>query len=167
MAIFKKKNKNLIKIYKNFLSLKKIKRTSIYYFLRLTRLEASVYSVSAGFACGAMVSFTPFIGFHFLLALIVAYFLRGNLIASMIGTIVGNPFTFPIIWLFIFRIGSIFTPQSRLNINEKFDFSNVLDGGWEILFPMLVGSAIICIPIWFISFFTIRFLINSFRRKKS
>ncbi len=167
MAIFKKKNKNLIKIYKNFFSLKKIKRTSIYYFLRLTRLEASVYSVSAGFACGAMVSFTPFIGFHFLLALIVAYFLRGNLIASMIGTIVGNPFTFPIIWLFIFRIGSIFTPQSRLNINEKFDFSNVLDGGWEILFPMLVGSSIICIPIWFISFFTIRFLINSFRRKKS
>ena len=151
--------------YKNLLS--RVNRIISYYKLRLARLPGSNYAISSGFACGAMVSFTPFIGFHFLLALLVAYFLRGNLIASMIGTILGNPFTFPIIWLFIFRIGSIFTPQSRLNINEKFDFSNVLDGGWEILFPMLVGSSIICIPIWFISFFTIRFLINSFRRKKS
>ena len=35
-------------------------------------------------------------------ALLVAFVIRGNLIASMIGTAVGNPFTFPFIWLTIY-----------------------------------------------------------------
>ena len=70
MSIFKKKKPyDYKKIISNFLSLNYIKRTSIYYYLRLSRLKASIYSISAGFACGSIVSFTPFIGFHFVLAL--------------------------------------------------------------------------------------------------
>ena len=167
MSILKKKHpSNIKKSFTNFFSLNYLKRTSIYYFLRLARLEASIYSISAGFACGSMVSFTPFIGFHFILALIVAFAIRGNILASMIGTVVGNPFTFPFIWLTIYKIGIIFFDTDKFIKNVELNLENILNGGWDILLPMLIGSAIICIPIWFISYFAIRFLLLSFRRKK-
>ncbi len=166
MAILKKgmqKKKYQSFIY--FLSFKFLKRTSIYYFLRLTRLESSIYAISSGFACGAMVSFTPFIGFHFVLAILFAFIIRGNLLASLIGTVVGNPVTFPIIWLTIYRIGILFMEENESNQNIELNIQNVLNGGWDILFPMLIGSSILCFPIWFISFFMIRFLLSSFKRK--
>ena len=39
---------------------------------------------------GVLISFTPFYGFHFLGGLLIAWAIRGNLIASMIGTFVNN-----------------------------------------------------------------------------
>ena len=167
MAILKKKKpKSFRKIINNLFSLNYLKRTGIYYFLRLTRLEASIYSISAGFACGSMVSFTPFIGFHFFLALVLAFLIRGNLIASMIGTVVGNPVTFPFIWITIYRIGIIFLNKNEIDRNIELNFENIINGSWEILLPMLIGSSIICVPIWFISFFMLKFLLSSFRKKK-
>ena len=167
MSILKKRDKkNYKSLFKNFFSFKFLKRTSIYYFLRLTRLEASIYSISAGFACGSMVSFTPFIGFHFVLAVLVAFLIRGNLIASLIGTAVGNPFTFPFIWITIYRIGIIFTNDHQVDKNIEFDIDSMLSGSADVLVPMLIGSAVISLPIWFISFFFIRSLLTGFKRKK-
>ena len=74
--------------YKNLLS--KVNRIISYYKLRLARLPDSNYAISSGFACGAMVSFTPLLGFHFVLAVVFAYLIRGNFIAALIGTVVGN-----------------------------------------------------------------------------
>ena len=57
--------------YRNLVS--KFNRIISYYKLRLARLPGSNYAISSGFACGAMVSFTPLLGFHFVLAVIFAY----------------------------------------------------------------------------------------------
>ena len=54
--------------------------------------------VAAGVAAGAFTSFTPFMGLHFLFAALFAWAIRGNLLASALGTFVGNPLTFPFIW---------------------------------------------------------------------
>ena len=165
MAILKKnKKKSFQNSLVNFFSFKFIKRTSLYYFLRLTRLEASIYSISAGFACGSMVSFTPFIGFHFILAIVISFLVRGNIIASLIGTAIGNPFTFPFIWFSIYRIGALFIGDDQENQNLELNIENIFSE--VILIPMLIGSSILSLPIWFISFFTIRLLLTSFKRKK-
>ena len=77
--------------------------------LRLSRLKACPHKISLGFAAGAFASFFPLVGFHFLLAAAIAYILRGNVIASAIGTVIGNPFTFPMIWYGTYKIGVVFT----------------------------------------------------------
>ncbi|MEL6198398.1 MAG: DUF2062 domain-containing protein, partial [Pseudomonadota bacterium] len=64
---------------------------------RIRRLPDSPHRIALGFACGAFASFTPFFGFHFVVAAAVAYVIRGNLLASAFGTAVGNPITFPFI----------------------------------------------------------------------
>ena len=58
---------------------------------RVLRMPGSPYSLAAGFACGVAVSFTPLIGFHLVLAAVLAYLIRANVIASWAGTIFGNP----------------------------------------------------------------------------
>jgi hypothetical protein len=64
---------------------------------RMRRLPDSPHRIALGFACGAFISFTPFFGFHFLLAALLAWILRGNVLAGIFGTVVGNPLTFPLI----------------------------------------------------------------------
>ena len=64
-----------------------------YWTFKLKRLQGSPYAIACGFACGAAVSFTPLIGFHFILAAVLAWALRGNIIASAIGTIFEEPGT--------------------------------------------------------------------------
>jgi len=67
---------------------------------RVRRLPDTPHRIALGCACGAMVSFTPFFGLHFGLAAALAWVIRGNILAALIGTMVGNPFTFPLIaWI--------------------------------------------------------------------
>ena len=51
------------------------------------------------------MSFLPAIGLHFLLSFALAWMLRGNLIAAALGTAIGNPLTFPIIYSTAYRLG--------------------------------------------------------------
>ena len=160
MNFFKNKSKSL----KNLFSIN-LKRASLFYFLKLIRVKDSKDKLAIGFACGSMVSFSPFIGFHFFLAVIFAYILRGNIVASLIGTFVGNPFTFPFIWIFIYKVGNIFFKNDQ-NFSLELTFQSLFDRGYDILIPMLIGSLIVSIPIWLISYYTVKFLILSFKKRK-
>jgi uncharacterized protein (DUF2062 family) len=95
------------------------RRSSTYVAHRIGRLPGTSYSIAAGFACGAAVSFTPLIGFHFVLAAMLALIVRGNLLASALGTVVGNPWTFPGIWLATYRLGSMVLGQPQEGLTPE------------------------------------------------
>jgi uncharacterized protein len=57
---------------------------------RLRRLPDSPEKIARGMAAGAFVSFTPFYGLHFVVAVVLAWLVRGNVLASIIGTFVNN-----------------------------------------------------------------------------
>lgn len=83
------------------------RRAFIYYLKRLTRLSGTPHAIAAGFACGVMISFTPFVGLHILLGCLLALIVRGNFLAVAVGTLVGNPWTFPFIWLASYELGKL------------------------------------------------------------
>lgn len=64
---------------------------------RVSRLPDTPHRIALGFAAGVFSSFTPFFGFHLLFGAGLAWVLRSNVVASLIGTLVGNPLTFPFI----------------------------------------------------------------------
>lgn len=64
---------------------------------RVHRLPDSPHRIALGFACGAFVSFSPFFTLHFVLAAMLAWLFRANIVAALLGTAVGNPVTFPFI----------------------------------------------------------------------
>lgn len=73
-------------------------RSAQYFAKRVLRLTATPHAIAAGVAAGILASWTPFLGFHILIAFAIAYPLAGNMAAAALGTVFGNPFTFPFIW---------------------------------------------------------------------
>jgi uncharacterized protein (DUF2062 family) len=57
---------------------------------RLRRLPDSPEKIGRGMAAGVFISFTPLYGLHFIGGLLIAKLIRGNLLASMIGTFINN-----------------------------------------------------------------------------
>tara|TARA_B100000161_G_scaffold197982_1_gene144181 strand:- start:989 stop:1453 length:465 start_codon:yes stop_codon:yes gene_type:complete len=145
----------------------KVNRIISYYKLRLARLPASNYAISSGFACGAMVSFTPLLGFHFVLAVVFAYLIRGNFIAALIGTVIGNPITFPFIWGLIYKVGTYVTNIKLEKITHEINFDMIVNQTYEIFFPMLVGGIITAPLVWIISYYVIYSSIASFKKRRN
>lgn len=145
------------------------RRASRYMLHRLSRLPGTPYSLAAGFACGAAVSFTPLVGFHFILGALIAWALRANVLASIIGTAAGNPWTFPFIWLWLYSAGQWIMVQTGLitaaaaaaprpAFHEVFAeiFHGAITGGWghvsdfasPVITPMLLASAPTALIVW-------------------
>ncbi len=72
-------------------------RAASYILHRIRRLPDPPHRIARGVACGVFVCFTPFFGFHFVLATMLALMIRGNIMAAILATFFGNPITFPII----------------------------------------------------------------------
>lgn len=64
---------------------------------RVRRIPDSPHRIALGFACGVFASFSPLFGLHFFYSALLAWALRGNVVAALIGTFAGNPLTFPLI----------------------------------------------------------------------
>jgi len=80
-------------------------RAAQYVRHRLRRLPDSPERIARGIFAGVFASFTPFYGFHFVTAAIVAKAMRGNILASLLATFFGNPITFPLIAWCSLRLG--------------------------------------------------------------
>ncbi|MFL2659896.1 MAG: DUF2062 domain-containing protein [Alphaproteobacteria bacterium] len=124
-----------------------VNRSMKYTGHRLGRMNSSPYKIACGFACGAGISFTPFLGLHFILSGIMAYLLRGSIIASAIGTFIGNPLTFPFIWALVYSTGSLMVgvDTSAHNIGELFNFAleKISEiNSWHLLFLSDYSTAI-------------------------
>lgn len=81
-------------------------RATRYIIHRLRRLPDPAHKISRGIACGVFASFTPLYGFHFVTAGVLAWFMRGNILAALLATFFGNPITFPIIATISVELGT-------------------------------------------------------------
>ncbi len=81
-------------------------RALSYVMHRLRRLPDPPHKIARGVAAGVFVCFTPFFGFHFVLAIALAFVMQGNLLAALLATFFGNPLTFPIIATVSIELGS-------------------------------------------------------------
>lgn len=141
------------------------RRSARYVLHRLHRMPGTTGAIAAGFASGAAVSFTPLNGLHFILALSLAWLLRGSIIAAAVGTAVGNPWTFPPIWLITYWVGTFLLGEGGAPGAYALDFRGVLqslwyglrhldvkhlaDNVWPVWWPMMVGSLPVSIVAWF------------------
>ena len=69
-------------------------RAARYVQHRLHRLPDPPHRIARGIFAGVLTTFTPFYGFHFVTAILIALAMRGNLIAAILSTFFGNPLTY-------------------------------------------------------------------------
>lgn len=155
------------------------RRAAQYLKHRVARIDGTPYAIASGFASGVAVSFTPFVGLHFIVAGIVAWIVRGNVLTSAIGTAVGNPWTFPFIWAVTYNLGiSILggdaTEDLMGNLDQIFGNFTIVDlvndpfaalGPFfeTIFFPMLLGGIIIGSSLWFFIYWPIYKLVSEYK----
>ena len=142
-------------------------RVARYWTFKLKRLQGSPYAIACGFACGASVSFTPLIGFHFILAAVLAWALRGNIIASAIGTAVGNPWTFPFIWAGIIWLGTWILGYERgQELPEELTVGTIFEQPETVLLPMLAGGLPTALVVWILFFVPIRRVVGNYQHHR-
>ena len=185
----KKKKRLLFSIY-NFVKIFfAFSRTKKYISLSIKRIKGTPQALSLGLATGIAISFTPFIGLHALLAIFISWVIGGSMAAALIGTLFGNPWTFPFIWYFTFEIGQ-FINYGFLSDEEEFSFKNIkkeistllvilkniiifanipeLEENVEKLklIPfMIVGSIPLVFITWILSYFSFLIIFKSYRKK--
>lgn len=146
------------------------RRSTAYVMHRLRRLPDTPHRICVGIAAGSFVSFLPLWGLHFLLAALVAWLFRGNILAALLGTFFGNPVTFPIIavaslelgnWL-IGGVGSMKFPEimaamgyatSEMTSNlfawftgDTVTWHRTRIFLWRVFFPFMLGGTILGVP---------------------
>ena len=141
------------------------RRAGTYVFHRVRRLPGSPYSIAAGVACGAAMSFTPYIGFHFFGAALLAWLIGGNLMAAAIGTAVGNPWTFPFIWAGIFRLGVWMLGWDVSHVlPDELTLSYIFERPGAILLPMSLGAIPATVVVWCAIYWPVRELVADYQR---
>ncbi len=140
-----------------------------YVKLRLHRIPDQPHRIARGIFAGIFVTFSPLFGLHFLLAALLAKLMRGNVIASLLATFVGNPLTFlPIAAIsmqtgnfllgrvgvhddemhrslggkFVDAWGDLKDNTIALFTNKDADWSNLYIFYDEVFFPYLIGGII-------------------------
>ena len=164
------------------------RRLFVYLLMRLTRLSGTAHSIAVGFACGAAISFTPFVGFHIALAVVFALMLRGHVIGAVVGTVVGNPWTFPFIWLLTYKVGQMMLgsaeaapwPAVTMFKHVMVDLGDLVwptltgQGSWEafkevlvdlraLIVPMAIGSVPLALLAGLITYFPLARAINAYQ----
>ena len=146
---------------------------------RIARIDGTPYAIASGFACGAAISFTPFVGLHFIIAGFIAWIVRGNIFTSAIGTGVGNPWTFPFIWVATYnlgikilgwkaaddilsRMGEMFSSFTIVDLIN--DPARVLGPFIETVFlPMLLGGIVIGSFLWIVFYWPVYKVVSQYK----
>lgn len=111
---------------------------------RLQRLPGSPETIARGIAAGVFITFSPLLGLHMIGAAALAFVVRGNMIAALLATFIGNPITYVPIAASSLGIGYALlgggsAGQAKRSILQKFgDASSDL---WYNLRSVFTGEA--------------------------
>ena len=161
------------------------RRSMTYVWHRVGRLHGTPHSIAGGFAAGAAISFTPFVGGHFVLAILFSWATRSNFVAGLLGTAVGNPWTFPFIWIWTYELGrrmgagnelasapdfvGIFTDLPSVVVKALISFdldSAYFENVWAVLWPMMVGSIPTFVLVWLACYLFLKPLVATYQVKR-
>ncbi|WP_043716331.1 type IV secretion system effector BspA [Brucella intermedia] len=138
---------------------------------RILRITASPHAVAAGLAVGVFSAFTPFFGFHLIIAIVLAYVLAGNIAAAALGTTLANPLTLPFIWGSTFELGRFIMNGSiddapPIHLGRALETMRFDEIWTPLLKPMLFGSTILGAAFAVVVYFATRFAVSAFRRRR-
>ena len=136
----------------------KIKKLFRHFKMKIYRIRDFPESVAIGLAWGTSISFTPLLGLHLIICYLGTLSMRGNLIAATVGSVIGNPWTFPFFFFLAYKLGLFFF-FSPLEYYE-FKISFLINNFNELFFPTLIGSLPIAITVWIITYKTSKFFLE-------
>lgn len=119
----------------------------------LLHIQDSPERTAAAFALGVFFGFSPFLGFHTILAIVVAFLLNVNRVAVLLGVYSNLPWFMAPYYAIATMVGAELTgkrppPEFRLQLGRLFELSLFQEDFWHrlvvlmrpLLVPYSVGS---------------------------
>lgn len=146
-------------------------RSLRYIVKRVLRLTATPHAIAAGIAAGVFASWTPFLGFHIAIAVVIACLCAGNLAAAVIGTGFGNPLTFPFIWAASYELGTFMLKngelrEKQIDLSGLFRHLDIAELWQPVLKPMLAGAVPLGLLFSLIFYGLTYWGVNTFRSRR-
>ncbi len=120
-----------------------------YYYYMLIKGRESPDRIARGFAIGVFVAFNPLLGIHTILCILLSLIFRASKTASILGSLICNPITIPIIYFSEYEIGKYCLKLIHYEVEVKTlaDFQNLtleslIEFGKSIAYPIVIGSII-------------------------
>lgn len=137
------------------------------FFERVKKLHGDPHYIAMGMAIGVFISITPTMPFHTVIAIALAFILRGSKATAALGVWFCNPISAP-----FFYLGSYKTGMFLLGYSAPFDakYESVLELlklGMDVTLAMIAGGIILGILPGFASYFITRKIITTIRPRKT
>jgi len=144
-------------------------REKIQHFItRFKQLNGDPHYVALGMAIGVFISITPTIPFHTVIALALAFILRGSKAAAAIGVWFCNPITIPLFYKGSYDVGMYILGNSAPFNIEYESILELSKLGADVTIAMITGGVILGILPGIVAYFVTRRIFIKIRsRKKS
>jgi uncharacterized protein len=129
----------------------------------ICHLQGNPHYVAMGMAIGVFVAVTPTIPFHTLIAIALAFILRGSKPAAIIGVWFSNPVTIPIFYYGSYKIGTLLMGIELTDAIPHQSFSSLLNLGAEVTLAMMLGGCVLGILPAVSAYFLTWRLVRRFR----
>jgi uncharacterized protein (DUF2062 family) len=144
-------------------------RSSRYVVYRLRRLSDTPHAVALGFAIGVFTAATPYLGTHMVMAALLAWIIGGSVVAALLGTFLGNPLTYPLLWYSTYEVGNLMlrgkVDQKTIDLSGGI-FQKSLDQLWPILKPMTLGSIPVGLALAALSYVLVRPMVDAYKHRR-
>ena len=150
------------------------RRAMRYYWLRLIRLDDTPPRIARGIANGIAVCFTPLPLLHLIQALALSFLARGNILATIVSSWVGNPWTYPLMWALAWEVGRATFRAVGWQVPDMPPHAGLMDLGhmmmddpFGVMIPWVVGGYIVAIVMWPIVFYAVRPVVDRAQKTRA
>jgi len=133
---------------------------------RAKTLQGDPHYIAMGMAAGVFVSLTPTVPFHTVIAIFLAFILRGSKPAAAVGVWFCNPITIPLFYLGSYKTGMFILGKS-IPFDQKYEsITELMKLGMDVTIAMVIGGVILGILPGIAAYFITRKIFKHIRLRK-
>lgn len=156
------------------------KRAFNYIVLRLKRRPGSPEYIAKGFAIGVAINFWPILFTHFICGFVICRLIAADILAMFIGTMLGNPWTFAIVYPLMYKLGKTLLGMRPRHRAESLDsieevwaqiwpiksLDNLYFAFHEIILPMMLGGFLLALPAGILGYYIARNAVRVYQAQR-
>jgi uncharacterized protein (DUF2062 family) len=103
------------------------------------------------------------------MAALIAWIVGGSIVAAVLGTFLGNPLTYPLLWYSTYQIGNLMlggrAAKHHIDLSNGI-FQSSLAKLWPILKPMSLGCIPVGLALAALSYVLVKPMVAAYRHRR-
>ena len=149
------------------------KRSLRRYLRALLVLDEPPERTAGTYALGVFLGFSPLVGLHTLIALVIIFFFRVNRLAILLGVYTNTPWTYPAtltvgtalgVWMLRIKTAVPALPEGALWTGRAREL--LVGNFWELLAPFVAGNFVLAAAAALVAYVVSKSLLTRYRARR-